>query len=53
MTRINVDDHDISLITNVVIVGLTYETHFEEGSRECINHRLMVNWKSIRSDDHQ
>jgi hypothetical protein len=42
--RINFDS-----ITNILIVALTYETHFEEGSSECINHRLVVNWKSIRS----
>ena len=42
-----------SSITNVLIFGLTYETHFEEGSRKCIIHRLVVNWKSIRSEDHQ
>lgn len=51
VARINSDD--ISSITNVPIVGLTYETHFEEGSSECIIHRLVADCKSIRSDDHQ
>ena len=47
-------DFDETLsITNIRIVGLTYETHFEEGSSECIIHRVVVDWKSIRSDDHQ
>jgi hypothetical protein len=36
-----------------MIVGLTQETHFEEGSSEVIDHQLVVDWKSIRSDDHQ
>ena len=47
VARINFDNS--SLITDVVIIGLTYETHFGEGSRECINHRLVVDWKSIHS----
>jgi hypothetical protein len=52
-SRINLNFDKISLITtNILIVALTYETHFEEGSSECINHRLVVNWKSISSDDH-
>ena len=40
-------------MTNVLIVGLTQETHFEEGSSEWIDHQFVVDWKSIRSDDHQ
>jgi hypothetical protein len=48
VARINFDK--TSSITNIPIVALTYETHFEESSRECINHRLVVDWKSIRSE---
>ena len=49
--RINFDD--TSSIANLFIVGLTQETHFEEGSSERIDHQLVVDWKSIRSDGHQ
>jgi hypothetical protein len=32
-------------------VGLTQETHFEEGSREFLVHQAVADWKSIRSDN--
>ena len=51
MVRINFDE--TSSMSDIIIVGLTQETHFEEGSSECINHRCVVNWKSIRSNYHQ
>ena len=37
VVRINFDK--TSSITNVPILGLTNETHFEEGGSECIIHR--------------
>ena len=43
MVRLNSDD--MSLITNVVIVGLTQVTHFEEGSTEFTDHQVVVDWK--------
>ena len=49
MAKINFDDHTLS-ITNVVIVGLAQETHFEESSSELKVHKFVVGWKSIRSD---
>jgi hypothetical protein len=36
-----------------MIVGLTQETHFEEGSSELTDHQFVVGWKYIRSDDLQ
>jgi hypothetical protein len=52
VARIHFDN--TTSITNIPIVALTYETHFEKGGSECINHCLVVNWKSImiRSDNH-
>ena len=41
---------DISSITNLMVLLLTQETHFEVGSSEWIYHQLVVDWKSICSD---
>jgi hypothetical protein len=49
-SKINFDD--MSSITNVSIVGLTQETHLKEGSSKFIIHQVVVDWKSIHSDDH-
>ena len=38
-----------SSITNFMILGLTQETHFEEGSSKWIDHQLVVDWKYIWS----
>ena len=51
MTRISFDH--TSSITNVLIVALTNETHFEEGSTEWTGHQIVVDWKSIGSNYHK
>jgi hypothetical protein len=51
VARINFDD-TTSSITNVTVMGLTQETHFEKGTRKFIIHQVVADWKSIRSDDH-
>ena len=40
MARLNFNR--TSSITNIPILGLTDETHFEEGCSECIIHRLVT-----------
>ena len=34
-----------------MIVVLTQETHFKEGSSESSDHQFMIDWKSIGSDE--
>ena len=51
MAKINFED--TPSITNFMVVGLTQETHLEEGSSEMSDHQFVVGWKSIRSDDLQ
>ena len=52
VTRTWVNRDNISN-TNVFILGLAQEAHFEEGLSEWIDHQRLVNWKSIRLDDYQ